>query len=101
MLWTDKAKQILLKYWDFDTLKDKQISVINEILTGNDVVGLLPTGYGKSMCYILPSLITKKTIFIISPLISLMDDQKEKLIKMELSLNYKFLVKQKNQWIVN
>jgi superfamily II DNA helicase RecQ len=87
MLWTDKAKKILLKYWNFDTLKDKQISVINEILSGNDVVGLLPTGYGKSLCYLLPPLLTKKTIFIISPLISLMDDQKDKLIKMGIPVS--------------
>ena len=85
MLWTDKAKKILLKYWNFDKLKDKQVSVINEILSGNDVIGLLPTGYGKSICYILPPLITKKTIFIISPLISLMDDQKDKLTKMGIN----------------
>ena len=46
-----------------------------------DVVGLLPTGYGKSMTYLIPPLIKKKTMFIISPLISLMEDQKEKLIE--------------------
>jgi ATP-dependent DNA helicase RecQ len=87
MLWTDKAKKILLKYWKFDTLKEKQITVINEILAGNDVVGLLPTGYGKSLCYLLPALITKKTIFIVSPLISLMDDQKEKLLNMGIKVS--------------
>lgn len=80
MLWTDKAKKILDKYWGFSELKEKQINVINELLLGNDVIGLLPTGYGKSMCYLIPPLVTKKTIIIISPLISLMDDQKEKLI---------------------
>lgn len=79
MLWTDKAKKILLKHFNFEELKDKQIDVINEILKGNDVIGLLPTGYGKSMCYILPPLLTKKTIFVISPLISLMEDQKDNL----------------------
>ena len=84
MLWTDKVKKILKKYWKYDSLKEKQIQVINELLLGNDVIGLLPTGYGKSMCYILPALITKKVIFIISPLISLMDDQKNKLIKMNI-----------------
>jgi len=87
MLWTDKVKKILLKYWNFDKLKDKQIAVINEILSGNDVIGLLPTGYGKSLCYLLPPLLTKKTIFIISPLISLMDDQKEKLLKMKIEVS--------------
>lgn len=87
MLWTEKAKKILLKYWNIDSLKDKQISVINEILTNNDVIGLLPTGYGKSLCYLLPPLITKKAVIIISPLISLMEDQKDKLIKMGIPVS--------------
>jgi superfamily II DNA helicase RecQ len=79
MLWTDKAKKYLLKYWNIENLKDKQIEVIDELLSGNDVIGLLPTGYGKSMCYILPPLLTRKVMIIISPLISLMDDQKTSL----------------------
>jgi len=87
MLWTDKAKKILEKYWGFSTLKDKQVEVINELLLGNDVIGLLPTGYGKSMCYLIPPLVTKKAIIIISPLISLMDDQKDKLIKMNIPVS--------------
>lgn len=79
MIWTDKVTKYLKKYWNIDQLKDKQIEVINELLLGNDVVGLLPTGYGKSMCYLIPPLISKKVMFIISPLISLMDEQKSKL----------------------
>ena len=75
MLWTDKAKKILEKYWGFSNLKEKQVEVINQLLLGNDVIGLLPTGYGKSMCYLIPPLVTKKAIIIISPLISLMQDQ--------------------------
>ena len=82
MLWTDKANKYLKKYWKIKELKDKQFNAINELLLGNDVIGLLPTGYGKSLCYLLPPLVTKKVIFIVSPLISLMDDQKEKLVKM-------------------
>jgi len=85
MLWTDKANKYLKKYWNIPNLKDKQIEVINELLLGNDVIGLLPTGYGKSMCYLIPPLVTKKVIFIISPLISLMDEQKEKLKSIEIS----------------
>jgi RecQ family ATP-dependent DNA helicase len=80
MLWTDKVKKYLTKYWNIDSLKDKQIEVINELINGNDVIGLLPTGYGKSMCYLIPPLVTRKTMIIISPLISLMDDQKTNLI---------------------
>jgi len=85
--WTEKAKKILEKYWGFSNLKEKQIEVINELLLGNDVIGLLPTGYGKSMCYLLPALVSKKAIIIISPLISLMDDQKDKLIKMNIPVS--------------
>ena len=84
MLWTEKAQKYLNKYWKIANLKDKQIEAINELLLGNDVIGLLPTGYGKSMCYLIPPLVTKKIIFIISPLISLMDDQKDKLNKMNI-----------------
>ncbi len=70
----------VLKYWPDIILKDKQIEIILLYIDGRDAIGLLPTGYGKSMCYILPPLITNKVIFIISPLISLMENQKEKLI---------------------
>ena len=83
-LWDKKKKRVkkkLMKYWGYPTLKPKQIEIISNFVNGKDVIGLLPTGYGKSMCYLIPPLITKKTIFIISPLISLMDDQKEKLLK--------------------
>jgi ATP-dependent DNA helicase RecQ len=80
----DKIKNILQKYWKIDNLKDKQRELILHYLDGNDVIGLLPTGYGKSLCYLLPPLITNKVIFIISPLISLMEDQKEKLVEMNI-----------------
>jgi ATP-dependent DNA helicase RecQ len=80
----NKIKTILNKYWKIDSLKEKQKELIMNYLDGNDVIGLLPTGYGKSLCYLLPPLITDKIIFIISPLISLMEDQKEKLIEMNI-----------------
>jgi RecQ family ATP-dependent DNA helicase len=85
--WTQKAKKILLKHWKFDSLKDKQFDVINGILAGKDVVALLPTGYGKSLCYLLLPLLMNKTLFIISPLISLMEDQKNKLISMGIPVS--------------
>lgn len=70
----------LKKYWGFDKLKSKQIKVIQSILEGNDTIALLTTGYGKSICYLLPALHLDKLVIIISPLISLMEDQKEKLL---------------------
>jgi ATP-dependent DNA helicase RecQ len=80
----DKINEILKKYWNIDSIKDKQYEIINHYMNKQDVVGLLPTGYGKSLCYLLPPLISNKAIFIISPLISLMEDQKEKLINMNI-----------------
>ena len=80
----DTINTVLKKYWGIDKLKDKQEELITHFLENKDVVGLLPTGYGKSLCYMLPPLITNKVIFIISPLISLMEDQKEKLIEMNI-----------------
>ena len=71
---------IIQKYWGYSELKDKQIEVLDNYMAGRDVIGLLPTGYGKSMCYLIPPLMSNKVMFIISPLISLMEDQKEKLI---------------------
>lgn len=79
MKWTIKAEKLLKKYWNIEKLKDEQYEIINNLLLGNDVIGLLPTGGGKSMTFILPPLLVKKIILIISPLISLMEDQKEKL----------------------
>jgi ATP-dependent DNA helicase RecQ len=78
MKWTTKANKYL-KIFNIDKLKNEQIDIINEILYGNDVIGLLPTGYGKSLCYILPPLLTKKIMIVISPLIALMEDQKKNL----------------------
>lgn len=70
----------LKKYWGYSKLKSKQVKVIDSILKGNDTIALLTTGYGKSLTYLLPALHLDKLVIIISPLISLMEDQKEKLL---------------------
>lgn len=81
MLWPDKAKKILAKF-KIEKLKDPQYNAINELLSGNDVIVLMETGGGKSLCYQLPPLIVRKVMFVISPLISLMEDQKNKLLSL-------------------
>ena len=63
----------------YDSLKSKQIELINCFIRKEDSIGVLPTGYGKSVCYILPHLLRKKNVVVISPLISLMEDQRSKL----------------------
>ena len=80
----DKVPKLIKQYWNIDTLKDKQTELISHFIDNNDVIGLLPTGYGKSLCYLLPPLISNKVMIIISPLISLMDEQKEKLVEMNI-----------------
>ena len=65
-------------------LKDLQLQIIENLLNGKDVIALLATGYGKSICYQLPFIITGKCVIIISPLIALMEDQMINLNKINI-----------------
>ena len=69
------AKSILKKYWDYDDFRASQEQVINNILDGKDVVAILPTGGGKSICYQIPTLLKEGVCLVVSPLIALMNDQ--------------------------
>ncbi|MCD8874437.1 RecQ family ATP-dependent DNA helicase [Mammaliicoccus sciuri] len=68
-------QQELKKYFGYDHFRSGQEETVQNILDGHDVLSILSTGAGKSLCYQLPAYITGGRVLIISPLISLMDDQ--------------------------
>lgn len=70
-----EPRQALAQYWGYHDFRPHQEAIITDILAGRDVLALLPTGAGKSLCYQLPALTQGKTILVISPLIALMEDQ--------------------------
>lgn len=81
-------EQILKKYFGYDEFRPMQGEVIDEILSGKDVLAIMPTGAGKSLCFQVPALMFPYGSVIISPLISLMKDQVEALNEQGISASY-------------
>lgn len=73
--------EILKHYWNFDSFKTPQESIISSVLDKKDTIALLPTGGGKSICFQVPTLLNSGICVVISPLIALMNDQVKNLTK--------------------
>ncbi|MBO0410745.1 ATP-dependent DNA helicase RecQ [Enterococcus hulanensis] len=96
--------ELLKTKFNYDQFRPGQQEIIETLLKGNSVLGMLPTGTGKSLCYQLPGYLLEGTVIVISPLISLMEDQVAQLQRLgekrAVSLN-SLLSSWEKQWVLN
>ena len=77
----DEKHRVLKQYFGHDAFRGGQESLIDALLSGRDVLGIMPTGAGKSMCYQIPALLFDGITILVSPRISLMSDQVTALVQ--------------------
>ena len=77
----NKSREILKKYWGFDSFRALQEDIVDSAIYGHDTFAILPTGGGKSICFQVPGIALEGVTLVISPLIALMQDQVNNLEK--------------------
>ncbi|PSN46523.1 ATP-dependent DNA helicase Q1 [Blattella germanica] len=73
--WSSRIKEVLTSAFRINDFRQLQRETINAVLSNEDVILIMPTGGGKSLCYQLPALVKKGVTIVVSPLVSLMEDQ--------------------------
>lgn len=76
-----QPKNILSKYWKYDSFREKQEEIIAAVIEGKDTLALLPTGGGKSICFQVPAMCMEGVCLVVTPLVALMNDQVQNLKK--------------------
>ena len=84
----DYYQQILTKYWGYSVFRPLQEEIIKSVMAGNDTLGLMPTGGGKSITFQVPALVKDGICVVVTPLIALMKDQVEELERKKIKALY-------------
>ncbi|MGB5944195.1 MAG: ATP-dependent DNA helicase RecQ [Leeuwenhoekiella sp.] len=84
----DEIRETLKKYWGFENFRPCQEAIVKQVLNKRDALALLPTGGGKSICYQLPAVTQPGIALVISPLLSLMKDQVNRLTELGIKATY-------------
>ncbi len=84
----ERAQQVLADVFGFRQFRSHQADIIRTVIAGGDVLALMPTGGGKSLCYQIPALVRPGTGIVVSPLIALMQDQVEALTQAGVKAAY-------------
>lgn len=79
---------ILKKYWGYDEFREMQADIIHSVLGGNDTLGLMPTGGGKSITFQVPTMAVDGMSLVVTPIISLMKDQVDNLVSRGIKATY-------------